>query len=1010
MSEMSINAVADHLNLEVNSLMSVIRGGQPYGTRMSLSGEHYLGDSELLHAGLAQNIMDGQTEIKQDALTMYQNSSTSILGQLKAVERMVAELMANLSNANDRITIRIVETLDQQIRELLDKASVVVPGLLGLGLVTVQRLNTLAELVSRLKFLLDQDDRKRKEKYSTSSESGYKLNKESYNELVYQLRSAKQAFAQVQISKEAITGARGKSKRGTLLDRAATDKASPKNSLKKKWVVEGEGKDTADELQHHVKEAESKIHDLRTQLKTSVHRRLDDSKDASFSFKGSSPAFAGLSEVKLISIKRNIDRALEILKGLKGRSTSLFQSASPWSPHKSKVKKGQSELEMDKLFLSQQESLKNLLESSEKKLEGTHAAVIGGGWVGCHLASTLANRGMKITLFEPKGQVLMRVGGPSRWRPKLTQGSYASNRLESGARYPSNPEIRDQCINGSKEFLKLYGNLVKKSACLFAIGQEDCDGHPSRTDADLFDRIIEQLDPHSREENPATLGITGVNRLWRSSETLIPIDNPGTHFLNLFEESKNITLSTAVQNLSHTAGSPSINGQRFDWVINCTNFQEHTQGMLSNFITYHPYIKLLYTEKKRRVNPLHLTVLDGNFCSFEPLLFSDPNELQIFDGLHLHAFNQDEPLYSFTHKKFSQCGGLACKSVDIAKIHLSKYSGYRVKEELRPLFEQDIRRFYPNFSREFEFVGYSSSIITQVSSRDVFRGCVLRPEGTKVLHVYSPRLTEIFDAEQSVLKVLLEHNPSEGSKRDIFLDNVRNYIVQPFGFASRISQGQFERVFLTRGLRARKPPKQLTPRASRSPRAGLGGADFKVEPQSITMPSVYVNSKVLLEKDRFGVVRYIGPVEFADGEWFGIELLKSMGAHDGQVKKNGKRYFFCAENRGIFVQGNQIRKVFNSKSQSSNSFRRFKNLKDPDVIRQTKRKEQWTVEDVCRWAAQSGLLSLITKLKYNKIDGRRLIFSSTEGLLNSLRISDPTILSRFKKEHLELIDGGGTRI
>merc|ERR1719357_1819725 len=56
MSEMSINALADHLNLEVNSLISVINGGQPYGTRVSLSGEQYLGDSELLHASLAQNI------------------------------------------------------------------------------------------------------------------------------------------------------------------------------------------------------------------------------------------------------------------------------------------------------------------------------------------------------------------------------------------------------------------------------------------------------------------------------------------------------------------------------------------------------------------------------------------------------------------------------------------------------------------------------------------------------------------------------------------------------------------------------------------------------------------------------------------------------------------------------------------------------------------------------------------------------------------------------------------
>lgn len=326
-----------------------------------------------------------------------------------------------------------------------------------------------------------------------------------------------------------------------------------------------------------------------------------------------------------------------------------------------------------------------------------------------------------------------------------------------------------------------------------------------------------------------------------------------------------------------------------------------------------------------------------------------------------------------------------------------------------PMFEQDIRRFYPNFTQEFEFVGYSSSIITQIASRDVFRGCVLRPEDTKVLHVFSPRITEIFDAEQSVLKVLLEHNVSDNSTHDIFLDKVRNYLVQPFGFASRISQTQFERVFLAGGLRSRKPPKQLTPRASRSPRAGLGGADLKVEPQSITMPSVYVNSKVLLEKDRFGVVRYIGPVEFAEGEWFGIELLKSMGAHDGQVKKNGKRYFFCAENRGIFVQGNQIRKVFNSKAQKTNSFRRFKNLKDPEVIRQTKPLRQWTVEDVCRWAAKNGLLSLISKVKYNKIDGKRLMYATQDQLLSILRITDSVILERFKKEHLKLTSRGGER-
>merc|ERR1719187_3089057 len=56
-------------------------------------------------------------------------------------------------------------------------------------------------------------------------------------------------------------------------------------------------------------------------------------------------------------------------------------------------------------------------------------------------------------------------------------------------------------------------------------------------------------------------------------------------------------------------------------------------------------------------------------------------------------------------------------------------------------------------------------------------------------------------------------------------------------------------------------------------------------------------AKVLLDQERFGVVRYIGNVVDDLGKaspeiLYGIELLKSMGKHDGSVK--GKRYFYCA--------------------------------------------------------------------------------------------------------------------
>jgi len=79
------------------------------------------------------------------------------------------------------------------------------------------------------------------------------------------------------------------------------------------------------------------------------------------------------------------------------------------------------------------------------------------------------------------------------------------------------------------------------------------------------------------------------------------------------------------------------------------------------------------------------------------------------------------------------------------------------------------------------------------------------------------------------------------------------------------------------------------------------------------------------------------------------------------------------------------------------------------VIRQTKSVRQWTVEDVCRWAAQKGLMNLISKIKYNQIDGRKLMYATKDQLLAILRISDSGTLALFKKEHQQLTNRGSTR-
>ena len=55
-----------------------------------------------------------------------------------------------------------------------------------------------------------------------------------------------------------------------------------------------------------------------------------------------------------------------------------------------------------------------------------------------------------------------------------------------------------------------------------------------------------------------------------------------------------------------------------------------------------------------------------------------------------------------------------------------------------------------------------------------------------------------------------------------------------------------------------------------------------------------------------GTLRYVGPTEFAAGEWAGIELDAGIGRNDGSV--NGKRYFECEANFGLFAPLHKITK------------------------------------------------------------------------------------------------------
>ncbi|KIW16189.1 hypothetical protein PV08_06240 [Exophiala spinifera] len=74
---------------------------------------------------------------------------------------------------------------------------------------------------------------------------------------------------------------------------------------------------------------------------------------------------------------------------------------------------------------------------------------------------------------------------------------------------------------------------------------------------------------------------------------------------------------------------------------------------------------------------------------------------------------------------------------------------------------------------------------------------------------------------------------------------------------------------------------------------------------------------IVTQDGREGIVRYIGPLHIAAGEWLGLELPDQSGKNDGSVK--GQRYFQCTPGCGIFVRKESAVSISRQASQNPKS-------------------------------------------------------------------------------------------
>ena len=67
-----------------------------------------------------------------------------------------------------------------------------------------------------------------------------------------------------------------------------------------------------------------------------------------------------------------------------------------------------------------------------------------------------------------------------------------------------------------------------------------------------------------------------------------------------------------------------------------------------------------------------------------------------------------------------------------------------------------------------------------------------------------------------------------------------------------------------------------------------------------------IGERVWVGGTKAGVVVFVGPTQFAAGEWVGVELDAAVGKNDGSV--SGVRYFTCKPLHGVFAKAAKLTK------------------------------------------------------------------------------------------------------
>jgi hypothetical protein len=328
-------------------------------------------------------------------------------------------------------------------------------------------------------------------------------------------------------------------------------------------------------------------------------------------------------------------------------------------------------------------------------------AIIGAGWVGCHLSKKLIDQGLDVTLFEQK-EIFSSTS------------LYNQNRLHLGFHYPRNYRTRVLCKTTFDRFQNDYSLFVDDvDKNIYSIPKK------SVIDLETFKVIMESAEiDYSNIVIDELLNIEGsIN----TDEKYINFKSVKTYFKTIL---KNYIVYERVEDIKFLS-------TKFDWVINCTNNFIKTDKIPAY---YEIALSLVY-EKIKDTEFNSLTLMDGNFFSIYPYIPKE-NKFTLTDV-------EFTPLY-------------IDESID--KINDFKSSiSYKYVDKIKEDIENKVRFYFPEFNNHFIFCDYFTSIKVKTYNHSADRYPIIEIEDN-IINCFTGKIQGIYIIEDKIKEILKNDN------------------------------------------------------------------------------------------------------------------------------------------------------------------------------------------------------------------------------------------------------------